>query len=184
MKHPSSRAFFAHWDQSRSQSPAPDRSQMTPEQVRHLLADAFVLGCEAGSGYPFRMAGTRLCALAGRDLKDARLSSLFVPSNEAELNDLIAVVADETLPTVAGVTATAADGTPAKLELLLLPFIARTHTPSSLTGLMVPLDPAVMPLSSLRLASWRHIHPSRLISPRMIRRLNTLRGLTVYEGLR
>jgi len=43
------------------------------------------------------------------------------------------VVAEEMLVAVAGITATAQDGSPAHLELLLLPFNARAHTPMSLT---------------------------------------------------
>lgn len=184
MKHVSTREFFAHWDQARGTAHAPDRVDLAPEPVRHLLADVFVLGTDAGSEYPFRVAGTRVCALTGRDLKNESFSALFDGQSRAEIADLIAVVADEILPTIAGVTATAADGRTIPMELLLLPFNARAHAPTSLTGLLVPFEPAALPLTSFQLTSWRHIHPPRLVSPRMMRRWNTLRGFTVYEGLR
>ena len=184
MKHPSSREFFAHWDQARGKALAPDRSDLAPEPVRHLLADVFVLGCEPAGEYPFRIAGTRVCATAGRDLKSIDFCELFEPAAKAELADLLGIVANDMLPTIAGITAQAADASSVPLELLLLPFSTRAHTPTSLTGLLVPFADAALPLTSFRLTSWRHIHPPRLISPRTIRRLNTLRGLTVYEGLR
>ena len=184
MKHPSSREFFAHWDQARGKAIAPDRSDLAPEPVRHLLADVFVLGCDQTNGYPFRIAGTRVCALAGRDLKSFDFSDLFAADGRTEMTDLLGIVANDMLPTIAGVTAIAANGNSVPLELLLLPFSTQAHTPTSLTGLLVPFADAALPLTSYRLTSWRHIHPPRLISPRMIRRLNTLRGLTVYEGLR
>lgn len=184
MKHLSSREFFAHWDQARGKALAPDRADLAPEPVRHLLADVFVLGCETGDAYPFRIAGTRVCAMAGRDLKSVDFCELFEAAGKAETADLLGIVANDMLPTIAGLTAQATDGSSVPLELLLLPFSTRAHTPTSLTGLLVPFAEAPLPMASFRLTSWRHIHPPRLISPRTIRRLNTLRGLTVYEGLR
>lgn len=183
MKHVSTREFFAHWDQARGKALAPDRVDLAPEPVRHLLADVFVLGADA-PGYPFRVAGTRVCALTGRDLKNESFPALFEDACRTEVADLIAIVADETLPTIAGVSATAADGRAVPMELLLLPFNARAHAPTSLTGILVPFEQGALPLGAFQLTSWRHIHPPRLVSPRMMRRWNTLRGFTVYEGLR
>ena len=136
MKHPSNRAFFAYWDQRRGEARAPDRSEIEPGAVRELLGDIFVLSYDHEAGFPFRVAGTRVCALLGRDLKDNSFSALFAPDCRREIDDIIAVVAEELLGAVAGITATAADGSLAHLELLLLPFNTRAHTPISLTGLL------------------------------------------------
>ena len=65
MKHPSSREFFAYWDGKRGAARAPDRSEIEPHAVRGLLGDIFVLSCETDAGFPFRVAGTRVCALFG-----------------------------------------------------------------------------------------------------------------------
>src|SRR4051795_10902272 len=124
MKHPSSREFYAYWDNARGDAPAPDRSEIEPGAVRELLGDVFVLSYDAGAGYPFRVAGTRVCALLGCDLKDQSFSSLFAPGARREFEDIIAVVTEEMVPAVAGISATAQDGSPAHLELLLLPFNA------------------------------------------------------------
>src|SRR5688572_11548268 len=77
MKHPSSRQFFAYWDAKRGHARAPDRSEIEPSAVRELLGDIFVLGYESEAGFPFRVAGTRVCALLGRDAKDSSFSALF-----------------------------------------------------------------------------------------------------------
>ena len=138
MKHPSSREFFAYWDEKRGDARAPDRSEIEPGAVRELLGDIFVLSYDAAAGYPFRVAGTRVCALLGRDLKDRSFSALFAPDSRREIEEIIAVVAEEMLAAVAGITATSQDGSPAHLELLLLPFNTRAHTPISLTGLLAP----------------------------------------------
>ena len=135
MKHPSNREFYTYWNDKRGAARAPDRSEIEPGALRGLLGDIFVLSYDATGGYPFRVAGTRVCALLGRDLKDRGFSTLFAPDSRREIEDIITVVAEETLAAVAGITATAQDGSPAHLELLLLPFNPRAHVPMSLNRL-------------------------------------------------
>ncbi len=184
MKHPSSREFFAYWDEKRGEARAPDRSEIEPGAVRELLGDIFVLSYDGAAGHPFRVAGTRVCALLGRDLKDRSFSALFAPDARREIEDIIAVVAEEMLAAVAGITATSEDGSPAHLELLLLPFGARAHTPLSLTGLLAPFESGHRVLRDFKLTSWRYLaHPPQKLVPRALRKLKIARGLMVYEGL-
>jgi hypothetical protein len=185
MKHPSSREFFAYWDEKRGSNRAPDRSEIEPGAVRELLGDIFVLSYDAAAGYPFRVAGTRVCALLGRDLKDRSFSALFAPEGRREIEDIISVVAEEMLGAVAGITATSENGTAAHLELLLLPFNARAHTPLSLTGLLAPFESQPGLLRDFKVTSWRYIgHPPQRFVPRALRKLAIARGFMVYEGLR
>lgn len=184
MKHPSSRAYFAYWDSKRKDGRAPDRTAIDPGDLRELLGDAFVLSCEASAGYPFRVAGTRVCALFGRDLKDQSFSALFGEDSRREIESIASIVAEETLGAVAGVTATTASGTRAHLELLLLPFSTRAHTPISMSGLLVPFEEGFGKLDDLELVSHRYLHQVEKIVPRALRKLAIARGLMVYEGLR
>jgi hypothetical protein len=184
MKHPSSRAFFAYWDTQRGQARAPDRSAIEPSAVRELLGDIFVLSCNEASGYPFRIAGTRLCALFGRDLKQTSFSALFSTDARSEIEEIASIVAADMLPAVAGVTATSERGVTTHLELLLLPFHAHAHEPVSLTGLLAPIGECRDTLSDLSLTSWRYLHRPEKIIPRVVRKLALARGFMVYEGLR
>jgi hypothetical protein len=184
MKHPSSREYFAHWDDKRGTALAPDRSDIEPSALRDLLADIFVLAYDRDAGFPFRMAGTRLCALFGRDVKDASFGALFDTEARQEIEEIVAAVAEETLPAIAGLTATAQDGSLTHLELLLLPFITRAHTPISLTGLLAPFETDHGVLGKLHLTSWRYLHRPEKLFPRAIRKLAIARGFMVYEGLR
>jgi hypothetical protein len=184
MKHPSSREFFAYWDGRRGTARAPDRSDIEPSAVRDLLGDIFVLSYDADAGHPFRVAGTRVCALFGRDVKDQSFSELFKADSRREIEDIVSIVAEETLPVIAGLTATSQHGPVAHLELLLLPFNARAHTPISLTGLLAPFEQSRGVLSDLALTSWRYLHQPEKILPRAIRKLAIARGFMVYEGLR
>jgi hypothetical protein len=185
MKHPSNRQFFAYWDEKRGDARAPDRGDIEPAAVRELLGDIFVLSYDTGSGYPFRVAGTRVCALLGRDLKDRSFSALFVPDSRREVEEIVAVVAEELLAAVAGISATSQDGSRTHLELLLLPFNTRAHTPISLTGLLAPFGERHHLLGDFKLTSWRYLgHPPQRFIPRALRKLAIARGFMVYEGLR
>ena len=184
MKHPSSREFFAYWNKRRGAARAPDRADVDPSAVRGLLGDIFVLSCEPNLGFPFRVAGTRVCALAGRDLKDTSFSALFSDASRGEIEEIATVVADETLGAIAGVTAMREDGSKAHFELLLLPFNARPHTPVSVTGVLAPFTDQCGAIGPLTLASWRYLHQPEKLLPRAIRKLQIARGLMVYEGLR
>jgi hypothetical protein len=184
MKHPASRDFFAYWDKQRGNARAPDRSDVDPEAVRERLPDIFVLAYDHEAGFPFRVAGTRVCALTSRDLKDVGFSSLFDGQSRREIEDIITYVVEETLPAIAGITATADDGTRVHLELLLLPFSDRAHAPVSLTGLLAPFETTSATLGAFELTSWRYLHPPEKLVPRALRKLAVARGFMVYEGLR
>jgi hypothetical protein len=184
MKHPSNQQFFAYWNEKRGEGRAPDRGDFKPDAVRQLLGDIFVLACDEASRYPFRVAGTRICALLGRDLKDQSFPALFGSESRRDIEDIVTAVTEDMLPAVAGITATSAEGA-AHLELLLLPFNHRAHVPLSMTGLLAPFETGHSQLQDFRLTSWRYLHPptERLV-PRALRKLKLARGLMVYEGLR
>ena len=184
MKHRSSREFFAYWDAKRGGARAPDRSEIEPGAVRELLGDIFVLSYDNDAGYPFRVAGTRVCALLGRDLKDASFTGLFAEDSRREIKDIITCVAEETLAAIAGITAVSANGALAHLELLLLPFVNRAHAPISLTGSLAPFEADTGELRDFRLTSWRYLHRPEKFVPRALRKLAIARGFMVYEGLR
>ncbi|KRR04081.1 PAS domain-containing protein [Bradyrhizobium valentinum] len=184
MKHPSSREFFAYWDAKRGDARAPDRSEIEPGAVRELLGDIFVLSYDNDAGYPFRVAGTRVCALLGRDLKDSSFSALFTADSRREIENIINYVAEEMLAAIAGITATSEDGTTAHLELLLLPFNNRAHAPISLTGLLAPFENDLGTIRDFKVTSWRYLHRPQKLVPRALRKLAIARGFMVYEGLR
>src|SRR3954469_14800437 len=184
MKHPSSRQFFAYWDAKRGHARAPDRSEIEPGAVRELLGDIFVLSYDNETGFPFRVAGTRVSSLLGRDVKDTSFSALFAEDSRREIEDIVTYVAEEMLAAIAGITATSDDGTTAHLELLLLPFNNRAHAPMSLTGVLAPFEGDLGTIRDFKVTSWRYLHRPQKLVPRALRKLAIARGFMVYEGLR
>ena len=195
MKHPSSRELFVYWDKRRGRRAAPDRSDIEPGAIRHVLADTLILSFDRIEGHPFRLAGTRVCALFCRELRDQPFLSLLSGADREAFSKLLTVLAEDTTGVVASVTGETADGLTIDLELLLLPLAHKSRSTGRLLGLLAPATPpywlGVKPIRSLTLGAFRHVGPQvdRVAAPRLVpappaapgfgRRKH---GLTVYEG--
>ena len=69
LKHKTSRELYDYWDRIRGGDPAPRRSDIEPGDIRSILADTFILEAEDRTTSLIRLAGTRMCALYGREIK-------------------------------------------------------------------------------------------------------------------
>ena len=58
------------------------------------------------AGHPFRIAGTRVCAAFGRELKNERFLNLWAAASRRQVRDLLNVVANETVGVVASARGT------------------------------------------------------------------------------
>jgi hypothetical protein len=186
MKHPASRELFAYWEERRGKRSAPERADIEPGAIRKVLSDAFILAIDGGAGHPFRLAGTRVCALFGRELKGDPFIGLWAGASQPVVSNLLAILNDERVGTIAGVTAQNADGEPIDLELLLLPLSASRPSLARTIGILAPLkEPQWLgssPIGALTLGSRRHIGAS--VETRLLPRFMAPRRshLVVYEG--
>jgi hypothetical protein len=121
MKHAASRELYTYWQEKRGTRPAPERTEIEPGAIRGVLADAFILALDRGSGHPNRLAGTRLCALFGREIKGESFLNLWTSTSRPTIEGLLSILSDECTGTVAGATGQNENGESVELELLLLP---------------------------------------------------------------
>jgi hypothetical protein len=77
MKLDGSIALFQYWNRLRAGRPAPKRTEIEPADIKSLLADTFILEKDVRGEAVFRLAGTRLCATYGRELKGFAFASLW-----------------------------------------------------------------------------------------------------------
>ena len=110
MKHAASRELYAYWEERRGQRPAPERADIEPGAIRQVLSDTFILELDAADSHSFRLAGTRVCALFGRELKGESFVDLWDHGSRGPIADLLAISTDESVGTVAGVTAHSTGG--------------------------------------------------------------------------
>jgi len=190
VKHSSTRSLYAHWNERRGSHLAPDRAEIEPGAIRAALGDSFILGSMPSGERIFRLAGTRVCGLFGRELKGEVFDHLWCDSDRAATRDLLAIVANEIAGIVAGVTGTTAEGYCVDLELLLLPLRHRGTSQARQIGVLAPLSVpfwvGASPVRALALTSHRHVGPALQAAPTPFTvaadGARVRHGLLVYDG--
>jgi hypothetical protein len=136
----------------------------------------------------FRLAGTRVCALFGREIKGESFAAMFNDDSRRQIDELIAVVTNEAVGAVAGLLGSTADGAEAEVEMLLLPLAHVGHARIRALGVMAPLVPPYWlgekPLLQMSLRTLRHLGDDSGDTPRFVSGLGgRLRhGFVVYRG--
>jgi hypothetical protein len=188
MKQASSRELFGYWTARRGKRAAPERGEIEPGAIRRALGDVFILESDRRTGHPFRLAGTRVCALFGRELKNESFLDLWDDETRAPLAQLAAVVADETTGVVASAKGRTAEGWPQDLELMLLPLAHRGSTHARMIGALSPLAApfwlGTSQLGALTLGNIRHLDPrlETLGPARLVADASRRAIFTVHEG--
>jgi hypothetical protein len=165
MKHTTSRMLFSYWDTLRGDRPAPERGDIDPGQIRHVLANTFILELGPEHGATIRLAGTRLCALFGRELKGEAFGSLWREPSRSEIQRCIDIVVQESAGVVAGIVGIAQESRTVPLEMILLPLRRHGKADSRILGALAPASlPSwigMHPVSRLDVTSVRMISPNR-----------------------
>jgi hypothetical protein len=191
MKHQSTRAVFDYWNKKRGTRLAPERADIDPAEIRHALSDTFMLAADFVDQLRFRLAGTRVCALFGREIKGEAFAALWGETSRQSIDDLLAIVTNEATGAVAGLTARTEDGAETDLELLLLPLAHVGHARIRAIGVLAPTIPpywiGAKPVVELTLGTLRHTGSDADISiaPRLMPAATGSRvqhGFVVYSG--
>jgi hypothetical protein len=191
MKQASSRELFGYWAARRGTRAAPERGEIEPSAIRRALGDVFILEFDRGSGHPFRLAGTRVCALFGHELKAKRFIDLWEAGGRAAIADLLDGVADEATGLVASASGRTAEGWAQDVELVLLPLAHRGDTHARMIGALAALSTpfwlGATRLGPLTLGNIRHLDPAQEMptAARLVagdRSAARRATFTVYEG--
>ena len=162
MKHPSARALHAYWDRLRAGRAAPERAEIDPADIGRLLGDIFLLENSENPRHAVRLAGTRLCALIGHEMRGRGLGAFFAADDRATLFGLMEAVADGQIPAIVSLAGETDDNRSVDLEMLLLPLRHRGRTHARMLGSIVPLDvpywTGTAPLARLRIKTLRMLH--------------------------
>jgi hypothetical protein len=186
MKHAASRELYAYWEDRRGGRQAPERADIEPGAIRQALSDTFILElADASHGHSFLLAGTRVCALFGRELKGESFINLWSIGSRQAISDLLTISSEESVGTVAGVTAENVMGEQIDLELLLLPLGIRRPSLARTIGILAPLKAppwlGTTSIGALTLGNRRHI--GAIAKTRLLPRfMAPRRGLVVLQG--
>ena len=133
MKHAASRELYAYWEERRGTRPAPERAEIEPGAIRQVLSDTFILALDRRRGRPSVPARRHAGLRAVRPRAQGRvLRRSLGAASRGPIAICWPFSTEESVGTVAGVTAHSTDGEPLELELLLLPLglppaAARAH---------------------------------------------------------
>ena len=163
MKHPSSQAVYAHWNERRGTRAAPERADIDPSAIRRALGDTIILAADFVEIWRFRLAGTRVCALFNREIKGESLTALWREDDQKTFASLTETITTENIGAVMGLVGRAADGAEVDLEMLMLPLAHAGHARVRGLGVLAPLSPpywiGTKPVTELRLTALRHVGP-------------------------
>lgn len=121
MKHATSRELYAYWDGLRGREPAPRRNAVEPADIRRILADTFILEVVDREQQLVRLAGTRMCAIYGREIKGTDFLSLWSKDDRQAMATLSAAVSLDGAGAVLTAELTTVRGQTVACEFLLLP---------------------------------------------------------------
>lgn len=164
MKHEKSIALFQYWNRLRNGRPAPRRTEIEPADIKTLLADTFILEKDARGEAVFRLAGTRLCAAYGRELKGFSFSSLWRNKDQRLMHRLADGTFRSKSLVVVAYDGISRNGRENAFELILLPLDGGAESPRCM-GSIVPMEKPFWlgadPLVDAKIDTIRVVDPDR-----------------------
>jgi hypothetical protein len=134
--------LYSYWNEVRGGRLAPRRLEIEPSRIAGILAETFMLERVDQATYPYRLAGTRLCELMGRELRGANFVAGWSEEDRPMIERLLASVCEQG----AVVTLTADAGTDTRqrveVETILLPLL---HSGSTVGRIIGATSAAAMP---------------------------------------
>jgi hypothetical protein len=164
MKHKASHELYAYWDDRREGRIMPDRDAIDPTAIRNILADCFLLAQERAQEAVLRLAGSRMYALFGRELKGSAFLDLWSAANRTEIRRMVDHSESDSSGVIAGAIGHAEGGATVETEWLLLPLLNNRKLGARYIGVLapytIPMWLGLRPVRELTLTSWRRIGPS------------------------
>ncbi|MGX8007756.1 PAS domain-containing protein [Mesorhizobium sp. ORM8.1] len=156
--------LFQYWNQLRDGRPAPKRSEVEPADIKSLLADTFILERDTRGEAVFRLAGTRLCACYGRELKGFSFPSLWREKDQRLVSKLLHGVFEQKSVLLLTYEGFSQNGRANKFEMLALPLDGGTENPRCLgiiSAVEKPFWLGADPLADALIDSIRVIDPGK-----------------------
>ena len=138
MRYGKSHEFIAYWEQLRGTRAAPERSEIVPAAIAGQLADVFILQTGLEDEARFRLAGTRICSIHGRELKDTPFELLWQEQDRGNIARLAAGSMAGKTPVSINAEGISTRERIALFEFTLLPLASEAHE-RFLIGMVVAL---------------------------------------------
>ena len=134
MGHAVSMQLHAYWSALSAGRTAPERNEVEPAAIRTILADTFILEFAPGTGFPFRISGSRINALFLRELRGLSFLKLWRDTDRREIESILHRVADQAQPYLLAAETNPPGMGPLRIEVALLPLRHQGSTHSRVLG--------------------------------------------------
>lgn len=164
MKQDGSIALFQYWNRLRDGRPAPKRTEIEPADIKTLLADTFILEKDTRGEAVFRLAGTRLCSIYGRELKGFSFPSMWREKDQRLIARLAHGLFQSKTVVVLTFEGTTRGNRSNAFEMLLLPLDGGVENPRCLGIMSTDQKPFWLgadPITEGQIESVRVVDPDR-----------------------
>lgn len=139
MQRQDNKQLLTYWNSVRAGRQAPKRTEITPAAISPMLPTTFILELRGKDDLGFRIAGSRLCEIFGREFRGENFLKLW-PSPERPIirRHLGQLMSEGTIVTF-NCEAVSENGHTGKFELLLLPL---THSGTAIDRILGSITPS------------------------------------------
>lgn len=140
MRHKTTQTVLNYFNRIRDGKPAPLRADIDPSELKTALPDVFILETDKFGAVFFRLAGTRVCSIMGRELRGENFNNLWHDSNRHKMKLAAEAVRANQAPMTVKIRSTAYDEEDGDLEMLLMPLSSRPGLRDRLFGSLVDVS--------------------------------------------
>jgi hypothetical protein len=138
MRHTASRTLYAHWDALRGDRQAPDRAEIEPRSLATVLADTFVLEADATGMAPYRLAGSKICALFGHEMTGLSFLAHFQGDDRETVDRALKDGGENAAIITIAARGITEGGREVALEMIILPLVHRGTLGARFIGALAP----------------------------------------------
>ncbi|MBB4064876.1 PAS domain-containing protein [Gellertiella hungarica] len=164
-----SRDIVDYWNDIRGGRPAPLRAELKPAPISALLPDLFILQWDDSGEIVFRLAGTRVCLLMGKELRERSFTALWPPRQRAGIQGLVHQVAEHLRPVSLHVSGYRRELDPLHFEMVLLPVLEEGGQGCRVLGSFAPVQAS----------AWQTLEPVSILQAEHIRAIGGRSGQSV-----
>lgn len=137
MRHSRSKLLYDYWASLSEDDTPPFRHEIEPHRIKSVLPNAFILQFHDPDHIVFRLAGTHICELYGREFRDQNFLQLWNDNARRSVRALINTVLHKGQPGIIEYTAETFDQTRIPAEILLLPLRDASGSNTRVLGCVV-----------------------------------------------
>lgn len=157
MRNTATQEIFNYWNGLRGSRPAPMRSEIDPSALRRFLPHLFIVNATIPGNPTFALAGTRICELFDRELRNLDYASMWRGIDDETPTTILNHVLFYERPALLDIRLSHAENEYPH-DLLLMPLRSQGYRSDRVLGALIPRETPLpftaLPIRGLAFESW------------------------------